>query len=116
MSGNTTRHTAVAAGRRSAALALGLAVAAAAAAAWPGAARADNSRGEGTKALVDTVPRDGTGWSNGPAALVPRGGGKYRLEYGNAPAGDGGAALPGVPMIIDNADGNPVVERRPAHR
>lgn len=115
MHGNTTRSTA--AGRRAAALALGLAVAAGAAAeAWPGAARADNSRGEGTKALVDGIPRDGTGWSNGPAALIPRGGGKYRLDYGISPTGDGGAAQPGVPMIIDNADGNPVVVRRPAGR
>jgi hypothetical protein len=113
MSGNTTRSTA--AGRQAAALALGLA-AAGAAAAWTGPARADNSRGEGTKALVDAVPRSGTGWSNGSATLVPRGGGKYRLEYGGAPAGDGGAAQPGVPVIVDNADGNPVVERRPSAR
>ena len=89
MPARTTRSTA--AGRRAAALALGLAGAAAVTAAWTGPARADNSRGEGTKALVGAVPRDGTGWSNGPATLVPRGG-KYRLEYGSAPAGDGGAA------------------------
>jgi hypothetical protein len=48
--------------------------------------------------------------------LVPRGGGNYRLEYGGAPAGDGGATRPGVPVVIDNADGNPVVERRPPAR
>jgi hypothetical protein len=64
---------------------------------------------------VDAVPRGGTGWSNGPATLSPRGGGKYRLEYGSGPT-DGGATQPGVPVIVDNADGNPVVERRPTGR
>ena len=112
MSGRTTHSTA--AGRRVAALALGLA-AAGVAVAWTGPARADNSRGEGTKALVDAVPRGGTGWSNGPATLSPRGGGKYRLDYGSGPT-DGGATQPGVPVIVDNADGNPVVERRPTGR
>ena len=112
MSGKTTRSAATG---QAAALALGIA-AAGLAAAWPGAARADNSRGEGTKSLVDAVPRDGTGWNNGPAMLVPRGGGKYRIEHGAAPAGDVGAGWPGIPVIVDNADGNPVVERRPAGR
>ena len=112
MQANTKRLTTSAAGRLAVALALGLGLAVATA----GAARADNSRGEGTKALVDAVPRDGTGWNNGPATLVPRGGGKYRVEHGNAPAGDYGAGWPGVPVIVDNADGNPVVERRPSGR
>lgn len=111
MPGQTTRPTTTAAGRRAAAFALSLAVAGAATAAWPATARADNSRGEGTKALIDEVPRQGTGWSNGPATLVPRGGGKYQVDHDNPPVG-GGAARPGVPVIIDNADGNPVVERR----
>lgn len=101
---------------RAAALALGLATTAAMlAAVWPGDARADNSRGEGTKALVDGVPRGGTGWSNGPATLAPRGGGKYRLDYDPVPTGSG-IGQPGVPVIVGNDDGNPVVERRPAGR
>lgn len=116
MSEKTTQRRSTAAAGRAAALALGFAAAAAAlAAAWPGDAQADNSRGEGTKALVDRVQRDGTGWINGPATLVPRGGGKYRLEYDAAPTG-GGVGQPGIPVIVGNDDGNPVVERRPAGR
>jgi hypothetical protein len=91
-----------------------LALSAAVAPASP--ARADNSRGEGTKALVATIPRDSTGWSNGPANLVPQGGGKYRLEYDTALAGVAGAGHPGVPVVVGNSDGNPIIERLPPRR
>lgn len=96
--------------------ALGVLALALAAAAWAAPAGADNSRGEGTKALVATIPRDSTGWSNGPASLIPHGGGKYRLEYDTALASVGGAGHPGVPVIVGNSDGNPIIERLPPRR
>lgn len=95
--------------------ALALALLAADAAVWAAPARADNSRGEATKALAAAVPRDGTGWSNGPARLVPRGGGKYRLEHDGAPV-DVGAGHPGEPVVVGNSDGNPVIEHLPPRR
>ena len=93
------------------ALALALALAAAAWTAAP--ARADNSRGEATKALAAAVPRDGSGWNNGGARLVPRGGGKYRLEYDTAVPLDVGAGHSGEPVVVGNSDGNPVIEYLP---
>lgn len=90
--------------------ALALGFAAALAAACP-AARADGaSDGLGTDALVATVPHGGGGWSNGTAALIAQGGGKYSLSYAGAASGDAGAGR--AATIVGNSDGNPVVEYR----
>lgn len=85
-----------------------------AAAAWYAApARAEDSGGDPTKALVAAVPRDGTGWSNGrDARLVPRGDGRYQVEYEGVPL-DVGAGHPGEPVIVGNSDGNPIIEYLP---
>ena len=70
--------------------ALALGFAAALAAAVP-AARADGgSDGLGTDALVSAVPHQAGGWSNGTAALIAKGGGKYSLSYAGATTGDVG--------------------------
>jgi hypothetical protein len=87
-----------------------LAMAAAAAVLLPAApARADRGGGEGTQALSALVPRDGTGWTNGGATMVPLGGGKYRLEYDTLLAGPG-AGHPTAAVIVGNANGNPIIE------
>jgi len=85
------------------ALALGLA---------SGLARAEGSDGMGMEALVATVPRDGTGWTNGPASLLSQGGGEYRLDY-DAALAHGGVGMPGGAVIIGNEDGNPVIAHGP---
>ena len=90
--------------------ALALGFAAAFAAASP-AARADGgSDGLGTDALVAAVPHRGGGWSNGTAALIAKGDGKYSLSYTGAASGDAGAGREAT--IVGNSDGNPVVEYR----
>ena len=89
-----------------------LAFAAAIAAGSP-AARADGSSdGLGTNALVAAVPRHG-GWSNGTAALIAQGDGKYGLSYTDAARGDVGAGR--AATIAGNNDGNPVIEYRAPH-
>lgn len=85
------------------ALALGLA---------SGLARAEGSDGMGMEALVAAIPRDGTGWSNGPASLSPQGGGEYRLDY-DAALAHGGVGVPGGAVIVGNDDGNPVIAHGP---
>ncbi|MBD0274586.1 MAG: hypothetical protein ICV73_21980 [Acetobacteraceae bacterium] len=89
--------------------ALALGFAAALAAASP-AARADGgSDGLGPDALVAAVPHRG-GWSNGVAALIATGDGKYSVSYTGAASGDAGAGREAA--IVGNNDGNPVVEYR----
>ena len=90
--------------------ALALGFAAALAAACP-AARADGgSDGLGTDALVAAAPRHSGGWSNGAAALIAKGDGKYSLSYTGAASGDAGAGREAT--VVGNDDGNPIVEYR----
>lgn len=90
---------------------------AAVAAAWPGAASADNSDGQGWDAVFALLPPSpGSGATNGAARLVPAGNGKYQVEYDRPLAADNGLARPGAPAVIGNSDGNPVIERNPAIR
>ena len=67
------------------------------------------SDGLGTDALVAAAPRH-RGWSNGAAALIAKGDGRYSLSYAGAASGDAGAGWEAT--IVGNNDGNPVVEYR----
>jgi hypothetical protein len=89
-----------------------------AAAAIDHAARAEGSDGMGTEAVVEALRQETTrrdaslGWSNGRATLDQQGGGDYSLSY--AGSAHGGVGMRGLATVIDNGDGNPVVEYRPA--
>ncbi|GGC31478.1 hypothetical protein GCM10011504_07120 [Siccirubricoccus deserti] len=95
------------------AVALGLV----AAAAINHAARAEGNDGMGTEAVVEalrqeTIQHDvSRGWSNGQATLEQQGG-DYSLSY--AGPAHGGVGMRGLAFIIDNGDGNPVIEYRSA--